>query len=95
MMEQVKFLKNFIDKHTSYVIRTKPLEAKVMSSVEESSSVKSKLVPSLDSTVELSPKPRTPKERMIHPSEFAIEFEDYGNTLKLSWHKKHSKFPLE
>ena len=25
---------------------------------------------------------------MIHPSKFAIEFEDYGNTTKLSWHEK-------
>jgi hypothetical protein len=70
MMEQVKFLKNFIDKHTSYVIRTKPLEAKVMSSVEESSSVKSKLVPSLDLTVELSP--QTPNTKGKNDSTFGV-----------------------
>ena len=62
-----------------------------MSCVEESSSVKSKHVPSLDSTHEPSPKPRTPKKRLIHPSEFPIEFEDYGNTSKLSWHERHIK----
>ena len=28
---------------------------------------------------------------MLHPSEFPIKFEDYGNTPKLSWHKKHTK----
>jgi hypothetical protein len=39
MTEQVKFLKNFIDRHTSSVIRSKPLQAKVMSSVEEFSLV--------------------------------------------------------
>ena len=26
---------------------------------------------------------------MCHPSEFPIKFEDYGNTLKLSWHEKN------
>ena len=35
MMEQVEFLEHFIAKHTSSVIRTKPLQAKVMSSVDE------------------------------------------------------------
>ena len=62
-----------------------------MSSVEESSSVKSKHIPSLDLTHEPSPEPLTPKEILIHPSEFPIEFEDYGNTSKLSWHEKHIK----
>jgi hypothetical protein len=62
-----------------------------MSSVEVSSSVESKLVPSLDSTHEPSPEPRIPKERVLHPSEFPIKFEDYGNTSKISWHEKHTK----
>jgi hypothetical protein len=53
-----------------------------MSSVEESSLVESKHVPSLDSTREPSPESRTTKKRLIHPSEFPIEFEEYGNTSK-------------
>ena len=53
-----------------------------MSSVEESSLVESKHVASLDSTHEPSSEPRMPKERLIHPLEFPIEFEDYGNTSK-------------
>ena len=85
MTEQVEFLEHFIEKHSSFVIRTKSLQAKVMSSVEESSPVKSKTIPSLDSTHEPSPKPQTLKERVVHPSEFSIEFKDYGNTSKLSW----------
>ena len=80
MMEQVEFLEHFIDKHSSSIIRAKSFQAKVTLSVEESSPVKSKPIPSLDSTREPSPKPRTSKERLIHPSEFPIEFEDYGNT---------------
>ena len=62
-----------------------------MSSVEESSSSESKPVAYLDSTHESSPKPRTPKERVLHPSEFPIKFKDYGNTSKISWHEKHTK----
>jgi hypothetical protein len=62
MIEEVEFLENFIDRHTSFVIRTKSLQAKVMSSVEESSSVKTKHIPYLGSTHELSPEPRIPKE---------------------------------
>ena len=31
------------------------------------------------------------KESVLHPSEFFIEFEDYDNTSKLSWHEKHTK----
>jgi hypothetical protein len=89
MMEQVEFLKHFIAKHTSSIIETKPLQAKVMSSVEESSLVTSKLVPSLGLTCEPSPEPRTSKEIMLHPSKFPIEFKDYGNTSKLSWHEKN------
>ena len=57
MMEQVKFLENFIDRHTSSIIGTKPLQAEVMSSVEESSLVESKHEASLDSTHEPSPEP--------------------------------------
>ena len=65
-----------------------------MSSVEESSSVESKPIASLDSTHEPLPEPRTSKERVIHPSEFRIEFEDYGNTSKLFWHNPHEEvFP--
>ena len=56
MMEQVKFLENFLERHTSSVIKTRTLQAKVMLSVEESSSVESKHVASLDSIHEPSPK---------------------------------------
>ena len=91
MMEQKKILAHILEKHASSIIEPKPLQKKGMSSFEEPSSTESKLIPSLDSTVEPSPKPQTPKERVIHPLEFAIEFEDYGNTSKLSWHEKHTK----
>jgi len=91
MMEQVEFLEHFIAKHTSSIIRTKPLQAKVMSSVEESSLVESKLVPSLGSTYEPSPEPRTSKKTMLHPLEFPIEFKDYGKTSKHSWHNPHKE----
>jgi hypothetical protein len=67
MTEQVKFLENFIDRHTSSVIRIKPLQAKAMSSVEESSLVEFKPIASLGSIYEPSPGPRTPKERLIVP----------------------------
>ena len=60
-----------------------------MSSVEESSLVESKHVASLDLTHEPSFEPQTPKERLIHPLEFPIEFGDYGNTSKYLWHEKH------
>ena len=59
-----------------------------MSSVEESSLVESKLIPFLGSTHEPTTEPRTPKERVIHPLEFPIEFRDYGNTLKYHGHEK-------
>jgi len=62
-----------------------------MSNVEESSSVKSKPVASLDSIYEPSPEPRTPKETLIHPLEFPIEFKDYGNTSKHLWHNPHEE----
>ena len=64
-----------------------------MFGVEESSSVESKPLASLDSTYEPSPKPRTPKERLGHPSVFPIKFEDYGNTSKVSQHEKHTHPP--
>jgi len=95
MMEQVEFLEHFIAIHTSFIVRTKPFQAKVMSSVEESVLVKSKLIPSLGSTHEPSPKSRTTKERVIHPSEFPIEFKDYGNTSKLLMHEKLTHPPEE
>ena len=96
MIEQVKFLENFIDKHTSFVIRTKSLQMKVMSSVEYSSSVKAKHIPSIGSNHEPSLEPQTPKESVLHPLEFPIKFEDYGNTSKISRHEKHTKnVPLE
>ena len=91
MAEQVEFLEHFIAKHTSSVIRTKPLQARVMSSVEESSSVEAKHIPSVGLTHEPSPKPRTPKERVLHPLEFPIKLKDYGKTSKLSWHEEHTK----
>jgi hypothetical protein len=47
MTKQVEFLERFIAKHSSFVMRTKPLLAKVMSSVEESSSVETKHIPFL------------------------------------------------
>ena len=62
-----------------------------MSSVEESSLVESKLIPSLGLTYEPSPEPRTPKERVLHPLEFPIKLKDYGKTSKLSWHEKHTR----
>ena len=90
MTQEVTFLKRLIDSHSSSVIKTKPLQAKVMSSFEELSLAKSKPIPSLylDSTHEPSPEPRTPKERVIHSSKFPIKFEDYGNASKHFWHKK-------
>ena len=65
-----------------------------MSSVEESLLVESKPLPSLYSTHELSPKPRTLKEIVLHPSEFPIKFKDYGNTSKISRQEKHTKEAL-
>jgi len=76
-------------------MRTRTLQAKVMSSVEVSSSVESKPIPSLDSTHEPPPEPRTPNEKAIHPSEFPIEFKDYGNTSKLLRHEKLTHPPKE
>ena len=62
-----------------------------MSGVKESSLVESKPIPSIGSIDEPSPEPQTPKKRILHPSEFPIKFEDYGNTSKLTWHEKHIK----
>ena len=62
MMKQVEFLEHFIAIHTSSNIRTKPLKEKVMLSVEKSSSIETKHIPSLGSTHEPSLEPRTPKE---------------------------------
>jgi hypothetical protein len=62
--------------------------------VEESSSVETKHIPSLGSTHEPL-KPRTPKEWVIHPSEFPMEFKDYGNTSKHLRHEKLTHPPEE
>jgi hypothetical protein len=64
--EQFKFLENFLESYISPIMRNKTLQAKVMSSVEESSFVESKPIASLDSTNEPSPEPRTLKERVIY-----------------------------
>jgi hypothetical protein len=90
MMEPVEFLEHFIAKHASSIMNPRTLQAKVMSSLEESSFVESNDIPSIGSTYEPPPKPQTPKEIMLHLSEFPIEFKDFGNTSKLSRHKKHS-----
>ena len=66
-----------------------------MSSVEESSLVEPNHIPFLDSTHGPSPEPRTSKVRLIHPSEFPIEFKDYGDTSKLLRHKKFTHPPKE
>ena len=87
-MEQVKFLENLLDRHSSSIMKTRTLQEKVMSSVKESSLVESKPKTSLDSTHESSPEPQTLKKRVIHPSEFPIEFEDYDNTLNYFGHEK-------
>jgi hypothetical protein len=89
MMEQVEYLESFIVKHTSFVIRTKPFQTTVMSSVGESSSVETKHIPSLSLTYEPPPKPRTLKERVINPLEFPINFKKYGRTSSLSWHEEN------
>jgi hypothetical protein len=57
MIEQVKFLENFINMHTSSVKRIKPLQAKAMLNVEESSLVEFKPIASLGSIYEPSPGP--------------------------------------
>jgi hypothetical protein len=75
-------------------MRNKTLQAKVMLSVEDSSSVESKHIPSLGLTYEPSLGPRTLKERLIYPSEFPIKFGDCGNTSKYFGHEKLSR-PFE
>ena len=62
MMEQKKILSHILEKHASSIVEPKALQKKGMSSFEEPSLAESKLVLSLDSTVEPSPEPRTPKE---------------------------------
>ena len=87
--KQKKILSHILEKHASSIVEPKPLQKKGMSSFEEPSSAESKPVLSLDSTHEPTyPKPGTPKERVIHPSEFPVNFKDYGNTSNHSWHKK-------
>jgi hypothetical protein len=81
MTEQRKILDHILEKHTSPVVKPNPLHKKGMSSFEEPSSAESLPLPSLDSTVEPCPKPRTPKEGMLHPLEFPIKFKDYGKTM--------------
>jgi hypothetical protein len=57
MTEQVEFLEHFIANHTSFNIKTKPLQPRVMSSVGESSSVEANHIPSIGSTYEPPPEP--------------------------------------
>jgi hypothetical protein len=57
IMEQIEFLEDFIHNHSSSIIRTKSLLEKVMLSVDESSLVESKPIPSLDLTYEPSLEP--------------------------------------
>jgi hypothetical protein len=62
-----------------------------MSCFEEPSSAKSNPVPSpsIDSFVRPPPKPQAPKEGVVlYPSDFPIEFDDFGNTSNHYWHKK-------
>jgi hypothetical protein len=70
MTEQVEFLKHFIAKHAFSVMHPRTLQETVMSSVGGSSFGESNHIPSIDSTYEPPPEPRTPKERVIYPSEF-------------------------
>jgi hypothetical protein len=95
MMKQKKILTHILEKHAPSVKESKPLQKKSMSSFEEPSFAESKLIPSLDSTVEPLPEARTLKERVIHHSEFTIEFEDYGNTSKFLRHEKLTHLPKE
>jgi hypothetical protein len=88
IMDQRKILDHILEKHTSPIVKPNPLHKKGMSSFEEPSSAKSLPSPFLDLTVEPSPESRTPKEGILHPSEFLVEFEDYGRTSNLSWHKE-------
>jgi hypothetical protein len=90
--EQRKILDHILEKHASPVVKPKPLHKKGMSSFEEPSLAEYLPLPSLDSTHEPSSKPETSKEGVIHPSEFSIEFEDYGRALDLPWHKENTFF---
>jgi hypothetical protein len=90
-LEGKKILDRILEKHTSSIVETKPLLEKAMSCVEESSSAESNPVPSpsIDSSVRPSPEPQAPKEGVVlYPSDFPIEFDDFGNTSIHSWHKK-------
>jgi hypothetical protein len=86
-----KILDRILEKHTSSIVISKPLQEKPMPCFEESSSAKSNPVPSpsIDSSVRPSPEPQAPKERvLLYPSDFPIEFDDFWNTSNHSWHKK-------
>jgi hypothetical protein len=88
-MEQVEFLERFIAKHASSILNPRTLQAKVMSSIEESSFVESNHIPSIGLTYEPPPEPRIPKETMLHPLEFPIEFKDFSNTEVITARKTH------
>jgi hypothetical protein len=72
MTEQKKILDHILEKQTSSVVETKPLQEKAMSRCEEPSLAESKPIPFLDSIDEPSTKFQTPEERVIHPSDFLI-----------------------
>jgi hypothetical protein len=86
--EQRKILDHILEKHASPIIEPNHLHKKGMSSFEEPSLAESLPFLSLDSTVEPSPEPETPKGEAICPSEFPIEFKEYGRTSNLSWHEE-------
>jgi hypothetical protein len=60
--EQRKILDHILEKHASTIVKPNHLLKKVLSSFEEPSSAKSLPLSSLDSTIEPSPEPETPKE---------------------------------
>ena len=74
MTEQAEFFETFIKKNSPLLRRssTSP-RAKRMSSFEEPSLAESNHVSSLDSTLEPSPEPWTPKEGVIRHSKFIIK----------------------
>jgi hypothetical protein len=59
-----------------------------MLSVGEFSLGESNHIPSIVLTYDPPPEPQTPKEQVIFPSEFPIEFKDHGNTLKIPRHEE-------
>jgi hypothetical protein len=87
--DQRKILDHILEKHASPIIKPNPLLKKDMSSFENPSSAEYLPLPPLDSIVEPSLEPKTPKEGVIHPSEFSIKFEDYGRTSNLPWHEEN------